>query len=86
VFHSPQGALDAGADIAVRGEGENTVPLLLEALRSGRSGVVIGAAAGPDLKSTPTPRHDLLDSGRSMDMAVQFSRACSASPRGAFCS
>lgn len=76
VFHSPQAALAAGADIVVRGEGENTVPLLLEALRAGRSGVVVEAAAGPDLKSSPTPRHDLLDAGRYMDMAVQFSRGC----------
>ncbi len=36
----PESCLEAGCDFVVRGEGENTVPLLLEAMRQGKTGVI----------------------------------------------
>ena len=36
----PEATLAAGCDFVVRGEGENTVPLLLEAMRTGQTGVI----------------------------------------------
>ncbi|MGA9753606.1 MAG: cobalamin-dependent protein, partial [Desulfobaccales bacterium] len=36
----PEAALEAGCDFVVRGEGENTIPLLLEAMRGGQTGVI----------------------------------------------
>ncbi len=36
----PEAVVEAGCDFVVRGEGENTMPLLLEALREGKAGII----------------------------------------------
>jgi radical SAM superfamily enzyme YgiQ (UPF0313 family) len=76
VFHLPEAALEAGADIVVKGEGEPAMPRLLEALERGESGIVIQAAAPANLEESPPPRIDLLDLSLYAQMDVQFSRGC----------
>ena len=51
----PEVTLAAGCDYVVRGEGENTVRLLLEAMQAGRTGVIENAEK-PDLSTSPVPR------------------------------
>lgn len=76
VFHAPEDALKAGADIVVRGEAESAMPRVLEALGRNESGIVIHATERPDVRESPPPRYDLLDLDVYVDMAVQFSRGC----------
>lgn len=76
VFHCPEPALEAGADIVIRGEGECTVPLLIDTLRRGDSGIVITAQDRADITTSPPPRYDLLDMGLYLNMSLQFSRGC----------
>ena len=76
VFHAPEEAFNAGADIVVRGEAEVVMPRLLESLRNGESGVFISADESADLETTPPARYDLLDLSAYVDMAIQFSRGC----------
>ena len=76
VFHFPQEALDAGADLVVKGEGEETVALLLESLARQESGRVIIPSGFADLEDSPPPRFDLIDLNDYVDVAVQFSRGC----------
>jgi len=76
VFHSQQEVLKAGADFVVRGEGEVTVPLLLESLEKGEFGSVIEDLRPADMTTSPVPRYDLLDVGAYVDLSLQFSRGC----------
>ncbi|MCX5892644.1 MAG: B12-binding domain-containing radical SAM protein [Deltaproteobacteria bacterium] len=76
VFHFPQEALAAGADLVVKGEGETTISLLLESLSRQESGRVISAPGFANLQDSPPPRYDLIDLNDYVDMAVQFSRGC----------
>jgi radical SAM superfamily enzyme YgiQ (UPF0313 family) len=76
VFHIPEDALKAGADIVLKGEAETAIPRLLEALERKESGIVINATARPDIADSPSPRYDLLDLNVYVDMAIQFSRGC----------
>ena len=76
VYHFQEAALEAGADFVVRGEGEVTVPLLLEALRREEFGIVIESSEPADLTCSPLPRYDLLDLSAYVDLSVQFSRGC----------
>ncbi|MDQ7782204.1 MAG: radical SAM protein, partial [Desulfomonilaceae bacterium] len=76
VYHFQQAALDAGADFVVRGEGEVTVPSLLERLGKREFGVVIDNGTPADITLTPVPRYDLLDLNAYVDLSVQFSRGC----------
>jgi len=76
VFHFPERVLEAGADFAVKGEGERTVPLLLEALAKGEYGRLIEDTTQADLTASPLPRFDLIDMSAYVDMALQFSRGC----------
>jgi radical SAM superfamily enzyme YgiQ (UPF0313 family) len=71
----PEAALDAGCDFVVRGEGENTIPLLLEALRDGKTGVIENNEK-PDLTASPIPRFDLLRLSDYDSMTIQTSRGC----------
>ncbi len=75
-FHIPQEMLEFGADIVVKGEVEEGVQALVEALKCGRSGIVIEMAPGPDLKHCVSPRYDLLDFDIYESMAIQSSRGC----------
>ncbi len=76
VYHFTHEALKAGADYVVKGEGEITVPPLLESLNGGASGVMIEREGPADLSTSPVPRFDLLDMSAYVDMSVQFSRGC----------
>lgn len=68
--------LDTGVDIVVRGEAENTMPLLLEALKEGNKGRVIENPEKPDLSSSPIPRYDLVRLKDYQFLLVQTSRGC----------
>ncbi len=71
----PDPALEAGADLLVRGEAETVRDEIIEAIASRRSGVVIESPK-PDIASSPTPRFDLLNLSNYMTMAIQTSRGC----------
>jgi radical SAM superfamily enzyme YgiQ (UPF0313 family) len=71
----PEASLAAGCDYVVRGEGENTVPLLLEAMQTGQTGV-IETIEKPDLTTSPIPRFDLLHLEDYATFSVQTSRGC----------
>ncbi|MCA1959252.1 MAG: B12-binding domain-containing radical SAM protein [Desulfomonile sp.] len=68
--------VEAGANFVVRGEGENTVPMLLEALKGGKNHGVIQNEAKPDLSASPIPRFDLLSLSDYQILMVQSSRGC----------
>jgi radical SAM superfamily enzyme YgiQ (UPF0313 family) len=72
----PEAVLAAGCDFVVRGEGENTIPLLLEAMRLGKTGIIENSAEKPDLTTSPTPRFDLLRLDDYATMTIQTSRGC----------
>ena len=77
VFHVPEEALKAGADIVVKGEAEQAIPQLLQAIDQGDSGIIIEPnGPAPDLKDSPAPRYDLLDLDMYATMSIQFSRGC----------
>ncbi len=71
----PEEVLVAGCDLVVRGEGENTVPLLLEAMRNGKTGVVENHEK-PDMKASPIPRFDLIRLNDYKSLTIQTSRGC----------
>jgi len=71
----PEAALEMGCDFVVRGEGENTIPLLLEAMRDGRSGVIENGEK-PDMTASPIPRFDLLRLKDYDTLSIQTSRGC----------
>ena len=71
----PEAVLEAGCDFVVRGEGENTIPLLLEAMRHGKTGI-IESGEKPDLTTSPTPRFDLLRLNDYATYTIQTSRGC----------
>jgi radical SAM superfamily enzyme YgiQ (UPF0313 family) len=71
----PEAALEAGVDFVVRGEGENTIPLLLEAIRDGKTGVIENVER-PDLTTSPIPRFDLLRLSDYNGLTIQTSRGC----------
>jgi radical SAM superfamily enzyme YgiQ (UPF0313 family) len=72
----PDAVLSAGCDFVVRGEGENTIPLLLEAMRLGKTGIIENSTEKPDLTTSPTPRFDLLQLDDYATVTVQTSRGC----------
>ncbi len=72
----PQESLDAGADFLIRGEGENTIPLFLSALKEGKRHGVIKQNPKPDLTTSPVPRFDLLNLDHYIALSVQTSRGC----------
>lgn len=76
IHHYHERGLQAGADFIVRGEGELTVPLLLEALQRKDYGKVIESEGVADMTLSPFPRFDLLDLDAYVDLTVQFSRGC----------
>ncbi|MGC8602218.1 MAG: B12-binding domain-containing radical SAM protein [Desulfomonilaceae bacterium] len=72
----PEEPLAAGCDFLVRGEGENTIPLLLESLARGESRGIIENSDKPDLTFSPVPRFDLLNLRNYEAMGIQTSRGC----------
>lgn len=75
-FHFPDEFLKADADFVVIGEGEVTIPTLLEKIENRQFGSVIDSNGRADLSLSPTPRFDLLDIHAYVDMAIQTSRGC----------
>lgn len=71
----PEVVLEAGCDFVVRGEAENTTPLLLEAMREGKTGIIENPEK-PDLITSPIPRFDLLRLGDYQELMIQTSRGC----------
>jgi len=71
----PEAVLEAGCDFVVRGEGENTIPLLLEAMRHGKTGIIENDER-PDLTTSPIPRFDLLRLNDYATVTIQTSRGC----------
>ncbi len=71
----PEAVLEAGCDFVVRGEGENTIPLLLEAMRQGKTGIIENREK-PDLATSPIPRFDLLQLQDYVTVTIQTSRGC----------
>jgi radical SAM superfamily enzyme YgiQ (UPF0313 family) len=71
----PEAVLEAGCDFVVRGEGENTIPLLLEAMRHGKTGIIENDEK-PDLTTSPIPRFDLLQLDDYLAFSIQTSRGC----------
>lgn len=72
----PEEVLDAGADFVIRGEGEITVPLFLQALAQGRQGGVITSDTRPDVTTSPIPRFDLANLKNYFALPMQTSRGC----------
>jgi radical SAM superfamily enzyme YgiQ (UPF0313 family) len=71
----PEAIVEAGCDFVLRGEGENTVPLLLEAMRQGKTGRIENSEK-PDLTTSPIPRFDLLRLHDYSTFTIQTSRGC----------
>ncbi len=72
----PEEPKDAGADFVVKGEAEIAVPLLLDALTSGKKDAVIEGPSKPDMGISPIPRFDLLRLDAYVAIGVQTSRGC----------
>ena len=68
--------LSVGADFVCLGEGEVTIPQLLEGLEAGDTGKVYRADDEADLEETPPPRFDLIDFRDYLYVGIQFSRGC----------
>ena len=64
------------ADHLILDEGEETIPLFLEALDRGETRGIHRASQRADVSRSPVPRFDLLDRDAYHVMAVQFSRGC----------
>ena len=71
----PEAVAEAGCDFVVRGEGENTVHLLLEAIQRGRTGIIENGEK-PDLTTSPIPRFELLRLQDYSAFTIQTSRGC----------
>ncbi len=67
---------EAGVDYLVLDEGENTIPLFLEALENDENSGIFRSSEKPEVTGTPVPRYDLLDMDAYFLMAIQYSRGC----------
>jgi radical SAM superfamily enzyme YgiQ (UPF0313 family) len=73
----PEELRAAGVDFLVLDEGENTIPMFLDALARGETrGEFRSIENKPDVTQTPVPRFDLLQLDAYSEMSVQFSRGC----------
>ncbi|GAB5522496.1 MAG: B12-binding domain-containing radical SAM protein [Roseivirga sp.] len=72
----PNDMLNAGADFLVLDEGEDTIPLFVEALERGETSGIFRSKEKPNVALSPVPRFDLLDMDAYFIMAVQYSRGC----------
>jgi len=57
VFHVPEDALKAGADVVVKGEAEQTIPQLMDELNRSESIIITQASGWADLEDSPVPRY-----------------------------
>jgi radical SAM superfamily enzyme YgiQ (UPF0313 family) len=72
----PDEVLAADCDFLVKGEGENTIPLLLKALEEGKINGIIESDGKPDMLASPMPRFDLLTTDDYLALGIQTSRGC----------
>jgi radical SAM superfamily enzyme YgiQ (UPF0313 family) len=72
----PEEVFQGGVDFLIKGEGENTISLFLEALAEGRTGGLIESETRPDLANSPCPRYDLLNLKAYSGLCIQTSRGC----------
>ncbi|MBU1042259.1 MAG: B12-binding domain-containing radical SAM protein [Proteobacteria bacterium] len=72
----PQEMIEAGCDVLVRGEAENQVPELVEAVLARRTGVLLEAGVRPSMTTSPMPRYDLIDFANYYSMSLQTTRGC----------
>lgn len=72
----PQEIQEAGADFLIIGEGENTMPLFLQALQKGKKKGVFREKGKPDPALSPVPRFDLLNLADYQTLSIQTSRGC----------
>ncbi|NJO58620.1 MAG: DUF4070 domain-containing protein [Richelia sp. RM2_1_2] len=72
----PAESQKAGADFLILDEGEITLPMFVEAVKSGQKNGVFRTQEKPDVTTTPIPRFDLLERDAYDMMSVQFSRGC----------
>jgi radical SAM superfamily enzyme YgiQ (UPF0313 family) len=75
-FHAPEQALQAGADLVVKGEAEVHMAELLRCLKKKDFGRIIQSDQRADMTGSPVPRFDLLDMNAYIDMSIQFTRGC----------
>jgi len=73
---APDFVLDAGGDLVVRKEAENTIPLLAAALENGIKTQIIEVDEAPDMALSPIPRFDLIGWEDYAEMSIQTSRGC----------
>ncbi len=66
----------AAADYLVLDEGEMTIPKFLADLDAGAARGTYRSAEKPNLRQSPTPRFELLELDRYLNIGVQFSRGC----------
>ncbi len=64
------------ADFLCLGEGEVTVPMLLEGLKNGVKSAVYHADRLPEMSESPVPRFDLIDFSNYLYFGLQYSRGC----------
>jgi radical SAM superfamily enzyme YgiQ (UPF0313 family) len=72
----PEEIMDAGANFVVAGEGENTIPMFIDALSAGKTSGLFKNEQRPDLTTSPIPRFDLLVKEEYQHAQVQTSRGC----------
>lgn len=58
------------------GEGEATIPMFLEDLKTGNLKRFYISDEKPDIKKSPIPRYDLVDITNYFQLPIQFSRGC----------
>ncbi len=63
-------------DHLVLGEGETTVPLLVQDLKDGRPRHIYRCEQYPDMAQTPAPKWELLKMKNYASMCLQYSRGC----------
>ena len=72
----PNDFVEVNVDYLVLDEGENTIPLFLEAFYNGETSGIYRSKEKPEVTGTPVPRYDLLDMDAYFLMAIQYSRGC----------
>ena len=72
----PEEVIEAGIDFLIRGEAEDTIELLISALRNGVKKALFEESGKPDLAKSPVPRFDLLRLRDYDSLAIQTSRGC----------
>lgn len=73
---APDELLATGCDYVVKGEAENTMVILVNALAHGNGPRIIVAGEKPDLSTSPVPRFDLVCHRDYSSMVIQTSRGC----------